>query len=132
MNFPDLNLELGIIKDFLASDTKLNWLIQQFQMDFNADVQLSIIFMIIIFIWNIIEIYRRQIYISGTKKYVYIFASMAFIPLTTPLGYYLCKLLLYWFLWLTTLGWWFIPALLGSCLIFLFIILLISKFIDER
>ena len=129
MKFPNLNLELRIIENFLASEAKLSWFIQQFKMNFNFDVQLSIIFMIIIFIWNIIISYQTQFNTGGTKKHVFI--SMAFIPLTTPLIYYLCKLILYWFLWLITFGWWFIPILLLFALIFGFVVLLISRLIDK-
>ncbi len=129
MKFPNLNLELRIIENFLASEAKLSWFIQQFKMNFNFDVQLSIIFMIIIFIWNIIISYQTQFNIGGTKKHVFI--SMAFIPLTTPLTYYLCKLILYWFLWLMTFGWWFIPILLLFALIFGIVVILISRLIDK-
>ena len=129
MKFPNLNLELRIIENFLASEAKLSWFIQQFKMDFNVDVQLSIIFMIIIFIWNIIISYQTQFNIGGTKKHVFI--SMLFIPLTTPLIYYLCKLILYWFLWLMTFGWWFIPILLLFALIFGIVVILISRLIDK-
>jgi len=129
MKFPNLNLEIDIIKNFLASEEKLNWFTQQYKMDFNADVQLALTFMIGFFILNISDSYRRQFLPGGKKKHVFI--SMALVPLTTPLTYYCAKLILYWTLWIVTLGWWFFPTLLLSALIFAVVLLLIIKFIDK-
>ena len=132
VNFPNLNFEINIIKSFLDSESKFNWLIQQFRMDYNTDVQLAIIFMIGFTIFSLFILYdaeRYSDYLPGKPKRLII--RILFFPLITVFGYYFAKIILYWFLWLTTLGWWFIPALLVSALIFIFVILLISKLIDK-
>jgi hypothetical protein len=46
MKIPTLNFELEIINSLLNSDNKFYWFIQQFQMEYNTDTQLALIFMI--------------------------------------------------------------------------------------
>lgn len=129
--FPTLHFELEIIKNFLNSDNKYSWLINQFTIDYNVDTQLAIIFMIGFALFSLYIVWdaeRYSNYLPGKPKRLII--RILFFPLTTIIGYYFTKLILYWFLWLTTLGWLFLPALLGSVIIFAIIILFIAKFID--
>ena len=131
VKLPSLNFELEIIDRFLNSENKLSWFIQQFKMEYNVETQLALIFMIGFVLFNIFLVYDAERYsqfLPGKPKRL--FGRILFFPLTTIIGYYFSKLILYWFLWLVTLGWWFIPALLGSALAFLLLILLINKFID--
>lgn len=132
MKFPTLSFELDIIKNFLSSENKFSWFIQQFKMDFNVDTQVVLIFMIGFILLNIYLVYdaeKYSQYLPGKPKRLFI--RILSFPLTTFLSYYFGKLILYWFLWLTTLGWWFIPTLLGSGILFMVIVLLVSKYIDK-
>jgi hypothetical protein len=131
MKFPTLSFELDIIKKFLSSENKFSWFIQQFKMDFNGDTQVAIIFMIgfaLFSLFIVLDAEKYSNYLPGKSKRLII--RILFFPLCLIFTYYFGKLILYWFLWLVTLGWWFIPALLGSALAFLLLILLINKFID--
>ena len=131
VKLPSLNFELEIINRFLNSENKFSWFIQQFKMEYNVETQLALIFMIGFVLFNIFLVYDAERYsqfLPGKPKRL--FVRILFFPLTNIIGYYFSKLILYWFLWLVTLGWWFIPALLGSALAFLLLILLINKFID--
>jgi len=133
MKIPTLNFELEIINSLLNSDNKFYWFIQQFQMEYNTDTQLALIFMIGFIFISIFLVYdaeRYSQYLPGKPKRLII--RLLFFPLTTITGYYLSKLLFFWTIWLSTLGWWFIPALLGSALAFLLLLLFIIKFVDKK
>jgi len=132
MKFPTLSFELDIIKNFLSSESKFSWFIQQFKMEFNGDTQVAIIFMIgfalfsLFIVWDA-EKYSK--YLPGKSKRLII--RILFFPLYLIFTYYFGKLILYWFLWVVTLGWWSIPVILGSGILCMVIVLLVSKFIDK-
>lgn len=131
MKFPTLSFELEIINKLLNSDNKFNWFIQQFQMEYNTDTQLALIFMIGFIFISIFLVYdaeRYSQYLPGKPKRLIV--RLLFFPLTTIIGYYFSKLLLFWTIWLSTLGWWSIPAVLLSGLVIIVILILITKYID--
>jgi len=131
MKIPTLNFELEIINSLLNSDNKFYWFIQQFQMEYNTDTQLALIFMIGFIFISIFLVYdaeRYSQYLPGKPKRLII--RLLFFPLTTIIGYYFSKLLLFWTIWLSTLGWWSIPAVLLSGLVIIVILILITKYID--
>ena len=110
---------------------KFNWFIQQFQMEYNTDTQLALIFMIGFIFISIFLVYdaeRYSQYLPGKPKRLIV--RLLFFPLTTIIGYYFSKLLLFWTIWLSTLGWWSIPAVLLSGLVIIVILILITKYID--
>jgi len=128
MKFPTLSFELDIIKNFLSSESKFSWFIQQFKMEFNGDTQVAIIFMIGFALFSLFIFWdaeRYSNYLPGKSKRLII--RILFFPVYLIFSYYFGKLILYWFLWLSTLGWWFIPALLGSGILFIVIVILITK-----
>jgi len=132
MKFPTLSFELDIIKNFLSSESKFSWFIQQFKMEFNGDTQVAIIFMIGFALFSLFIVWdaeRYSNYLPGKSKRLII--RILFFPLSLIFTYYFGKLILYWFLWVVTLGWWSIPVILGSGILFMVIVLLVSKFIDK-
>lgn len=132
MKFPTLSFELEIIKTFLSTENKFSWLAKQFTLDYNIDVQLAIVSMIgfaLFSLYIVLVAERFSDYLPGKPKRLFI--RILFFPPYSIFTYYFGKLILYWFLWLSTLGWWFIPALLGSGIIFIGIIILIAKYIDR-
>ena len=132
MKFPTLSFELDIIKNFLSSESKFSWFIQQFKMDFNGDTQVAIIFMIGFALFNlfiVLDAEKYSNYLPGKSKRLII--RILFFPPHSIITYYFGKLILYWFLWVVTLGWWSIPVILGSGILFMVIVLLVSKFIDK-
>ena len=132
MKFPTLSFELDIIKKFLSSENKFSWFIQQFKMEFNGETQLAIIFMIgfaLFSLFIVLDSEKYSNYLPGKSKRLII--RILFFPLNLIFTYYFGKLILYWFLWVVTLGWWSIPVILGSGILFMVIVLLVSKFIDK-
>ena len=132
MKFPTLSFELDIIKNFLSSESKFSWFIQQFKMEFNGETQLAIIFMIGFALFSLFIVWdaeRYSNYLPGKSKRLII--RILFFPPNSIITYYFGKLILYWFLWVVTLGWWSIPVILGSGILFMVIVLLVSKFIDK-
>jgi len=132
MKFPTLSFELDIIKNFLSSESKFSWFIQQFKMEFNGDTQVAIIFMIGFALFSLFIVWdaeRYSNYLPGKSKRLII--RILFFPPHSIITYYFGKLILYWFLWVVTLGWWSIPVILGSGILFMVIVLLVSKFIDK-
>jgi hypothetical protein len=132
MKFPTLSFELDIIKKFLSSESKFSWFIQQFKMEFNGETQLAIIFMIGFALFSLFIVWdaeRYSNYLPGKSKRLII--RILFFPPHSIITYYFGKLILYWFLWVVTLGWWSIPVILGSGILFAIIVILISKHIDK-
>ena len=132
MKLPSLNFELNIVNNFLNSDSKFSWFIQQFKMDYNVDTQLAIIFMIGFIIFSMYLVYDAEAsnqYLPGKQKRLFI--RVLFFPITTVVGYYFAKLILYWTLWVVTFGWWSIPIIFVSAIIFGIIVLFIAKFVDK-
>ena len=132
MKFQTLSFELDIIKNFLSSESKFSWFIQQFKMEFNGETQLAIIFMIGFALFSLFIVWdaeRYSNYLPGKSKRLII--RILFFPPNSIITYYFGKLILYWFLWVVTLGWWSIPVILGSGILFMVIVLLVSKFIDK-
>jgi len=132
MKFPTLSFELDIIKKFLSSENKFSWFIQQFKMDFNGDTQVAIIFMIgfaLFSLFIVLDAEKYSNYLPGKSKRLII--RILFFPLYLIFTYYFGKLILFRFLWVATLGWWSIPVILGSGILFMVIVLLVSKFIDK-
>jgi hypothetical protein len=132
MKFPTLSFELDIIKNFLSSESKFSWFIQQFKMEFNGETQLAIIFMIGFALFSLFIVWdaeRYSNYLPGKSKRLII--RILFFPPNSIITYYFGKLILYWFLWVVTLGWWSIPVILGSGILFAIIVILISKHIDK-
>lgn len=133
MKFPTLSFELEIIKTFLSTENKFSWFIQQFKMNYNVDAQVAIIFMIgfaLFSLFIVLDAERFSDHLPGKPKRL--FVRILFFPPYSIFTYYFGKLILHWFLWLSTLGWWFIPALLGSGIVFAMIIILIAKYIDKK
>jgi len=132
MKFPTLSFELEIIKTFLSTENKFNWLTKQFTLDYNIDVQLAIVSMIgfaLLSLYIVLDAERFSDHLPGKPKRL--FVRILFFPPHSIFTYYFGKLILYWFLWLSTLGWWFIPALLGSGIILVIAVILIVKYIDK-
>lgn len=132
MKFPTLSFELEIIKTFLSTENKFSWLSKQFTMDYNIDVQLAIVSMIgfaLFSLYIVLDAERFSDYLPGKPKRLFI-RILFFLPYSI-FTYYLGKLILYWTLWVVTLGWWSIPAILLSGLVILVIVILIVKYLDQ-
>ena len=132
MKFPTLSFEVEIIKTFLSTENKFSWLVKQFTLDYNIDVQLAIVSMIgfaLFSLYIVLDAERFSDYLPGKPKRLFI--RILFFPPYSIFTYYLGKLILYWTLWVVTLGWWSIPAILGSGIVFVLIIILIAKYIDK-
>lgn len=131
MKFPSLSFEVEIIKTFLSTENKFSWLAKQFTMGYNIDVQLAVISMIgfaLFSLYIVLDAERFSDYLPGKPKRLFI--RILFFPLYSIFIYYFGKLILYWTLWVVTLGWWSIPVILLSGLVILLIGILIAKYLD--
>lgn len=131
MKFPTLNFEIDLIKTFINNESKFSWLIHQFKIDFNVETQIAILFMVGCLVFGIVTIFEGNWALSFPKKHVAI--RTIFFPIRALYMYYSSKLILYWFLWLTTFSWWAQMLIaLGTGIVLCGIILFIVKFIDKE